>query len=123
MTPLIDEIRAALGDHPHLECLWRPSGFAVRSTHPDAKGDGRCHVWFLQPPRGVPVAFCYKISRLAFSRDRFSYGHARLRGENLLAISPTLDEILEWMVEGFRPSARPNSILRVVNFELPDEPD
>jgi hypothetical protein len=123
MTSLLEEIHQLIADRNDLEEIQKSTGFAVRSVHPDATGGGRCQVWFFLTSDDRPLAFCYKASRLSFSRDRFSYGFAKLRRSGLVENRDSLDEILVWLREGFRPSVRPPCILRAVNFEIPAEID
>ena len=123
MTPILEEIQEALVSRSDLEILQKSTGFAVRSVHSQAVGEGRCQVWFFLTPNDRAIAFCYKASRLSFSRDRFAYGYIKLRGLGLVANQDSVDEVLVWLREGFRPSARPSCILRAVNFEIPAEID
>lgn len=123
MSQLIHAIQSMLEEEGSHEVLPRSTGFAIRSIQADAEGEGRCQVWFFEPSPDRIIAFCYKSSRLAFSRDRFSYGHVQLRGATLPDVESALREVLNWQRGGFRPSERPASIKRAMTFEIPDEID
>ncbi len=67
------------------------------------------------------VLLAYKVSQIAWSRDRYAYGVWEIPVEEGEARvdAETLAGWLEFQVSGFHPEKRPPSLIRQISYDIP----
>jgi len=67
------------------------------------------------------VLFAYKPSQISWSHDRYAYGAWEV--SVTASTAPDTDEIDAWLrfqVSGFHPEHRPQSLVRMLSYDVPE---
>lgn len=112
---LLDVISDRLAAAEDLRLEKRERGFEV--LHVDEVGEASRPRIYVFDEEGRIVAFFYKPSRLAFSRDRFAYGAMFLYEDSL---DEALADALDFLRSGFHPDGRPKRLKRSLSFTVPE---
>ena len=112
---LLDVVQERLSAAGDLRLESRERGFEI--LHVDADGEPARPRIRVFEEGGRVVAFFYKPSRLAFSRDRFAYGAMYLYEDSL---DDALADALGFLRSGFHPDGRPDRLKRSLTFTVPE---
>ena len=95
----------------------RTDGFQLCRAAPGSRPRIR---FFAEGPDRI-VAFCYKPSRLSFSKDRFAYGAVYFYAHDAEARQAKLRQLLDWLDADFAPGCRPSALKRALTFTVPED--
>ncbi len=120
LKELVSKFLHSLGERPEVvDVETKNSGVELRMGATANKPAGRPRILlFSDGPKKV-FAFFYKPSRLAFSKDRFSYGLMSLHRGDSEEVLGHLREGLQFLLSDFKPSERPKKLGRLINVDIP----
>ncbi len=88
----------------------------------DAPNRARLKLFVPEGRAGLVVLVAFKISQIAWSRDRYAYGvwEIPVSGGKATPDPAHLEAWIAFQLAGFHPERRPETLIRQISYDIPD---